>query len=50
LNDIRPKHFIACFHIRQIQIAEHVAKKGEHPVADRMPEEEDAVRISADTS
>ncbi len=42
------EYFVAGFHIGQVQIGKHVGGCGEPPVADRVPEEQYTVWLTAD--
>lgn len=38
LNEVAAKELVACFHIREVQIGEHIGQEGEEFIAQRMPE------------
>jgi len=47
LNHLAFEELIAGFHVRQVQVGEHVGEEGEEFVAQGMPEKQDAVRVAA---
>ena len=47
LHHFALEEFVAGFHIRQVQVGEHVGEEGEEFVAQGMPEKQDAVRVAA---
>jgi hypothetical protein len=46
-SDVAANDFVTGFHIREVQIVEHVGERSEEFVADAVPEKEDAVRVVA---
>jgi len=48
LNGFCVEEFIAGLHIRQVEVGKGVGEGCEEPVADGVPEEEDAVGVAAD--
>jgi hypothetical protein len=47
LHHFALEELVAGFHIRQVQVGEHVGEEGEEFVAQGMPEKQDAVRVAA---
>src|SRR5262249_7143607 len=47
LDDIGSGEPFTRFHVGQVQVVEHVRQEGQKLVPDRVPEKEDAVRLSA---
>ena len=47
MDEVRPEEFVAGFHIREVQVGEHVGEEGQEFVSDGMPEEENPVGLTA---
>ena len=43
IGDVADEHLVAGLHVREVQVGERIGQERQHPVADRMPEIEDAM-------
>ena len=47
LNDLPPEQLVTGFHVREIEVREHVGKRGQHAIPDPVPIVENPVRLAA---
>src|SRR5438270_4426912 len=48
LDDFTPEYFVTRFHVRKIQVREHVRQESEKPVSDHVPKINHAVRLASE--